>query len=84
MFWKIQPFPQLGDKRTVVRFAWLPIQCEYNKKCWFSNVIVHQVFQAELDPYNGYVEAWITTRCVSVEAEIEASESRRHELLGRI
>lgn len=34
---KLRPFPKHGDTRTVVRFAWLPVELHNGARAWLEN-----------------------------------------------
>lgn len=58
--------PKIGDKRQVLKFAWLPtkvrdIKDENEYWVWLENYLVEQWFEGSYDGISGVdVEGWLT------------------------
>jgi hypothetical protein len=55
--------PKYGDKRTVKKFAWLPVECDNDTTCvWFEYYDEEQVFHVD---YHSDRESWCMNRRLS-------------------
>jgi len=65
MRWKTKLSPQNGDKRTITKFAWLPVEVG-NKTIWLEKYKEHQLYVHEYGQYTYYV----TSQWYVIEREL--------------
>lgn len=46
MRWNIKRHPTIGDERTVIRFAFLPVQCDHIYVVWLERFQEVQVYSS--------------------------------------
>ena len=72
MEWKTKPFPEVGQHRERLKFAWLPVECADGVTRWLCKVRVLEVYNgAFFDGVGARGPVWETVNVYRAEFEAE-------------